>query len=652
MRHPALLPIGVVLLTCALAHPGAAQLPPPLGPPPVPINGAVTPAKALLGKTLFWDEQLSSSRTVACGSCHQAAAGGSDPRSLPGTPRATHPGFDTIAGTADDATGSPGIVARDATGALQGSAAFGLHEQVTPRLAPSHINAAYAPWLFWDGRAPGPFFDPDNADLLFFTGAALENQASGPPLSGVEMAHAGREWGDVTARIIAALPLALATALPPDLAASLAGRSYPELFAQAFGTSEVTASRIAMAIGSYERTLFSNHSPFDSLLTEATTLTENETIGFQLFQMNCAGCHSGALLTDQAFHYLGVRPAAEDSGRFAVSHDPNDLGAFRTPSLRNVALRPAFMHDGRFSTLEQVVEFYDRGGDFDAPNKDPRIVPLGLSGAERAQLVAFLTRPLTDPRVGAAASPFDQPALFSSSGLVPRVLAGGVSGSSGQPPTPLALEPAIAGNPTFSVGVYAALGGAPAVLVVDDAIPPVGAGIPATGSFARTAIALDGSGASGGHGSVTLQIPSAATQYGRMLYARWYVVDAAAAGGVAASAPFRFTLFGPHGAGGSLLSVAPIPRPELSLASAPNPFVARTTLRFELSRASRVRLELYDIAGRRVRQLYERPLAMAGDYAIDWDGRDDRGVAAPRGVYFARLETERSAQTSRLVRLD
>ena len=652
MRYPALLPAGVVLLLCALAPPGNAQLPPPLAAPPAPIHGAVTPAKALLGKTLFWDEQLSSSRTVACGSCHQAASGGSDPRSLPGASRATHPGLDAVAGTPDDVSGSPGIVARDATDALKWSATFGLREQVTPRLAPSHINAAYASWLFWDGRAPGPFFDPENADLMFFDGAALENQATGPPLSGVEMAHAGREWSDVTARIITALPLALATALPPDLAGNLAGRSYPQLFAAAFGTSEVTASRIAMAIASYERTLFSNQSPFDSLLAGTTTLSEDETVGLQLFQMNCAGCHSGALLTDQSFHNVGVRPAAEDSGRFAVSHDPNDLGAFRTPSLRNVALRPALMHDGRFSTLEQVVEFYDRGGDFNAPNKDLRIIPLGLSATERAQLVAFLKRPLTDPRVAAAIFPFDQPALFSSSALVPQVLAGGVSGSSGQPPTPVALEPAIAGNPTCSVGVYAALGGASAVLVVDDVVPPLGNGIPAMGSFARQAVILEGSGVSGGHGSVTLQIPSQAAEYGRMLYARWYVADPAAAGGVAASAPFRFTLFGPHGSGGSLLGVVPNSRQELSLASAPNPFVARTTLRFELAHASRVRLELYDIAGRRVRQLFERPLAMAGSYAFAWDGRDDRGVAAPRGVYFARLETKHAVNSVRLFRVD
>src|SRR6185369_15781503 len=132
----------------------------PLPPPPAPPGNPITPAKVNLGKVLFWDEQLSSSRTVACGTCHRAETGGSDPRSVSGLAGATAPGPDGTLGTADDITGSPGVVLTDAGGAYDEAAVFGLGVQVTTRHAPSFINAAYAPNLFWDGRARTTFLDP------------------------------------------------------------------------------------------------------------------------------------------------------------------------------------------------------------------------------------------------------------------------------------------------------------------------------------------------------------------------------------------------------------------------------------------------------------------------------------------------------------
>src|SRR5689334_16213109 len=108
----------VLLPIAAIAQPP----PPPLGPlppPPVPPGNPITTAKANLGKTLFWDEQLSSSRTVACGTCHRAETGGSDPRSVNGTASATNPGPDGILGNADDLTGSPGVVQAVAGGAYE-----------------------------------------------------------------------------------------------------------------------------------------------------------------------------------------------------------------------------------------------------------------------------------------------------------------------------------------------------------------------------------------------------------------------------------------------------------------------------------------------------------------------------------------------------
>ena len=127
-----------------------AQVPPPppltpLPPPPVPLGNPITPAKTNLGKVLFWDEQLSSSRTAACGTCHRAENGGSDPRSQLGVAASTNPGPDGVLGTDDDVTGSPGVPLANADGSYALAASFGIEPQVTTRHTPSHINSGYAP---------------------------------------------------------------------------------------------------------------------------------------------------------------------------------------------------------------------------------------------------------------------------------------------------------------------------------------------------------------------------------------------------------------------------------------------------------------------------------------------------------------------------
>src|SRR5690606_6840289 len=147
----------------------------------------------------------------------------------------------------------------------------------------------------------------------------------------------------------------------------------------------------------------------------------------------------------------------------------------RSPSLRNVALRAPYMHNGRFATLEEVVDFYDRGGDVNAPNKDPNIRPLRLNAQEKADLAAFLRRPLTDPRLAVAAAPFDAPALFAGSPLSAVVIDRGRGGSGGRIPEIVAVEPAFTGNPNFTVAVFNALGGARARLALDTQVPPDGA---------------------------------------------------------------------------------------------------------------------------------------------------------------------------------
>jgi cytochrome c peroxidase len=636
----------------ALAQPPPPPPLTPLPPPPQPPGNPVSAAKANLGKTLFWDEQLSSTRTMSCGSCHQATRGGSDPRSLLASAHATNPGVDAVLGTPDDILGSPGVVLNQPDGTFSWSPVFGLEAQVTGRLAPSFINAAYAPELFWDGRARQTFLDPQTGATVLVNGGALENQAAGPPVSSAEMGHLGRSWNDVVDRVSSSRPLMLASHVPTALAGWIGGRTYADLFQEAFGSSVVTAARIAMAIASYERTLFSTQAPFDSVIAGTSALRPQEAAGMQLFgQLGCAGCHAGSLTSDNQFHYIGVRPAAEDPGRQVVTLAPQDLGAFRTPSLRNVELRSAFMHNGRFTSLEEVVDFYDRGGDFDAPNKAPAIRPLNLTLQQKAALVAFLRRPLTDPRVASGAAPFDRPTLYTESGLAPVMLGGGVPGVTGTPPVPVALEPAALGNDRFTVGVHGTPSGAQAVLVIDAAEPPAGGGIPASGSFARRVITLQTSPAGGGYGSATLAIPDDPALVGQTLFARWYVEDGAADGGISASPSFRFTVFGVHQAT-TPVTVEPVAlgRP-LALRAGPNPFADRVTARFDLPTASRTRIVVHDVSGRTVRRLQDRVME-AGSHAIEWDGRDEAGVLVAAGVYFYRLETDREKLVARIVRLD
>src|SRR5438128_8029546 len=518
----------------------------PLNPPPAPPGNPVTAAKAYLGKTLFWDEQLSSTRTVACGTCHFAANGGSDSRAIIGSARSANPGADGLFGTADDVFASPGVISNNNDGTYNLSAIYGFREQVTGRKSRSYIDAGYSNSLFWDGRATQVFTDPIGGAVVLPNGAALESQVLGPPVSSAEMEHAGRSRNDVAVRVANSKALALAPFIPTGLRDWISGRAYRDLFEEAFGTPEITPVRIALAIATFERTLYSDRTPFDQNVAQINPLSAAQTRGQGVFnQSRCNVCHAGSLFSDNQFHNIGVRPQFEDTGRFQVTGNTNNIGEFRTPSLRNVGLRGPYFHDGHFATLEEVVDFYNRGGDFNAPNIDHNLIrPLNLSPQQKSDVIAFLRGALTDPRVLAGAAPFDRPTLYSESNRVPQITGSGTSGTGGNVPRVTAIEPPLAGNPSFTVGVSNALGGAPAVLVIDSNDPGIGPAIPATASFARLNVQLSGSGSGQGYGSASLLIPANSALIGTTLFGRWFVRDANAAGGVAVSPAFKFTIFG------------------------------------------------------------------------------------------------------------
>jgi cytochrome c peroxidase len=182
---------------------------------------------------------------------------------------------------------------------------------------------------------------------------------------------------------------------------------YRDQFRRVFGT-EVTAANVAKAIAAFERAVLSGDAPYDRYRAGDTdALSPSARRGLALFEgkARCAKCHSGFNFTDEGFHNLGVGmdSSKPDLGRHDIVKLPVTRGAFKTPTLRDVALRPPYMHDGSLATLRDVIAFYDRGG---IPNPDlsPTMQPLGLDQAEQADLVAFLVS-LTgriDPRVTAA----------------------------------------------------------------------------------------------------------------------------------------------------------------------------------------------------------------------------------------------------------
>ena len=181
---------------------------------------------------------------------------------------------------------------------------------------------------------------------------------------------------------------------------------YAELFRQAFGDSEVTSDRIALALAQFLRSMVSYQSKFDegraaarSAGDDFANFTVQENRGKALFLRNCSLCH----LPDQEAHFVMIEPVntgldentqRTDGGVGDITLKPADLGRFKSPSLRNVEFTTPYMHDGRFSTLEAVIDHYSSGGK-NHPNKDVRVQPLHFTNSEKAALIAFL-KTLTD----------------------------------------------------------------------------------------------------------------------------------------------------------------------------------------------------------------------------------------------------------------
>jgi cytochrome c peroxidase len=231
----------------------------------------------------------------------------------------------------------------------------GIKGQTGGRSAPTVFNRAYSLAQFWDGRAK-----------------SLEEQAAGPMANPIEMGN--------THEVVV------------NTLRGIAG--YRTMFKQVFGSEEFGIDEVTKAIATYERTVLSGNSPYDRYKAgNKKALTASQVRGMDVYfnKAKCDQCHEGINLTANSYHNIGVgadKPNP-DVGRFEVTKNPADWGAFKTPTLREIARTAPYMHDGSVATLEAVVDYYDKGG---TPNKnlDERMKPLKLTAEEKKDLVEFM----------------------------------------------------------------------------------------------------------------------------------------------------------------------------------------------------------------------------------------------------------------------
>jgi len=494
-----------------------------LPPVPVPVENPMTEEKRALGKMLFWDEQVSSDNTMACGTCHMSHSAGADPR------LGFNPGLDGIHGTADDVIGSPGVIDSEANGAFVKNNTYDLLRQVTGRSANNYGMIQFAPELFWDGRATGQFVDPETGEVVIFEGGALESQAVGPPMADAEMAHRDRDWNALTSKLATVRPMALASNLPEDIAETLAQHgTYPELFAEAFGDETITASRFAMAIATYERTLIADDTPYDRTQNgEDGGLTDLQAQGLQMFEsqmMLCAECHTPPMFTDFSFRNNGLRPIEEDAGRSSITKNEDDRGKFKVPSLRNIGLKATFMHNGRMQTLDEVLSFYAGETEQFPENQDPLIAQIFLPDMAKDSMVDFMANGLLDARVANETYPFDRPTLNSELTPNPLSVTEGTPGSGGFIPTMIAVDSPNLGHSEFRFGISDALGHAQASVVLYRTQEDAHANTNAITTLGP--ITLEGDGAGAGYGTMHWPIPNDTALLSATIYAKWVVSDA------------------------------------------------------------------------------------------------------------------------------
>lgn len=513
--------------TVAHAQPGP-PLPPPLPPIPVPAENPITESKRVLGKILFWEEQLSSDNTISCGTCHKPAFGGTDPRIN------RNPGLDGILNTPDDKLSSAGVIHCDTSDEFQKDAVFEFAPQITPRAANPAILAMYAPDLFWDGRATSQFTDPETGLVSIPTGGALESQAVAPVVSDVEMAHMGRDWVQVANKLAIARPLVLADEVPPDMAAAIdANPSYPALFEAAFGDTTINAERIAFAIATYERTQLPNQTPFDAFIAgNPNAMTPQQVQGWNALRASpCLICHAPPIFSDNTFRNIGLRPLNEDTGRQEFTGDPVHRGQFKVPTLRNVGLKSTFMHNGQFDNLGDVIAFYANPA-LQFPNNKSPILPVALPPPVIPNVIEFMTNGLTDPRVANETFPFDRPELYADREVSnPSLIGGGTTGTGGFTPQMIAVSPPNVMNLDFKIGVMNALGGAQALVAISE-VPPVGGEL--IDAVLDGPVILEGVGAGEGFGTFKWPIDEIAIA-SCDIYMQWRITDPAAPGGFALS---------------------------------------------------------------------------------------------------------------------
>lgn len=280
---------------------------------PFPKENGFTPARAVLGKALFFDPRLSAANSTACVTCHNPSFSWGDGLALGG--------------------------------------GFGSKELA--RRTPTILNVAWGEEYFWDGRAE-----------------SLEEQALGPIQSTGEM---NMPLDKMVAKISAI-------------------KGYQPLFEQAYPGDGINEKVIAKAIATYERTVVSGPAPFDEWINgRESAISDSAKYGFDLFNTKalCVQCHAGWNFTDDGFHDIGVADADLGRGKVlpqiaAVRH------AFKTPTLRNVAQRRPYLHNGSETNLEAVMRFYNQGGLAQRDSLDINIKPLKLTEEEMRHLCDFL----------------------------------------------------------------------------------------------------------------------------------------------------------------------------------------------------------------------------------------------------------------------